>query len=527
MNGKVKKQFFNIIDFLFIVSVICTVFSSIPKSKVPKIILPFISYDNLLSLYPITLVVIIGLAFLFCERNYKIIAFIAISCMIYVICNAIITTHGILLIIEKITESDIEIVNSSSRRIFYSFVTKLFPNYICNERLILSELLYSLYEGIINFIDIILIPIILYKLYKDRCSRLIRLFLIGMIFSIIIVIIYELIEIPFILGSINAGKILTKINPFFYEISNTHGWWPPLLWYGQLRGPFAEPSFFSYYLGFAVSVLIFYVVKKGNLISQITLLFICVCVFLTNARSGILLLLGVFFINILLLVINQKNIKKIIILCIILFLSYIISISVGKFVVNEQNQTSVNGDNYIVNTIKSVSNPTARSNVSRYSYINSTINIWRDNLILGTGRDYLGAYLSEEMMRMENISPEMENWIETQDSIGPLNNTFPNLNEYTTALASGGIVGFLLSTVLLSYICIRYLFFVIKRGFKVLDSNSILIVSMLAVVFAWGMNNYFMANYLYLISLSLGLCDLNRIKKSYNNDSRNIISEIK
>lgn len=66
-----------------------------------------------------------------------------------------------------------------------------------------------------------------------------------------------------------------------------------------------------------------------------------------------------------------------------------------------------------------------------------------------------------------------------------------------------------------------------KGGFKVLDSNSILIVSMLAVVFACGINNCFMVNYLYLISLSLGLCDLNRIKKSYNNDSRNIISEIK
>lgn len=520
---KIKNNFFYIIDILFVMSVIFSIFSNIPKKNIPRLFLPFISYDNLLSLFPITIVILLGIVIILSEKNYKLFSFICISCFIFVFLNSIITVHGLLAIIDMVSENDIANNDSIPKKLLYNLINRILPNIKWKDKLIISELMYSIYKNILNFKDIFLFPIIFLYLYKENFCKAISIFLFGMIFSIIIVLVYEFVEIPFLFGSVSATNILLKINPVLYEINSSHGWWPPLLWYGQLRGPFAEPSYYSYYLGFAVSILIFFVTKKGSILSYVSLFFMCLCTFLTNARSGILLLTGVIVLNIVLISLNLKKIKKVLSILIIVFLAYFISVFLGSYVVRDQNNTKIINENNVVNTIKSVTNPTARSNVSRYGYINATIKIWNNNLFLGTGKDYLGTYISEEMNDLNNISSEMETWIETQKAIGPLNNAYPNLNEYTTSLASGGIIGFILSVSLLGYICIQYLIIIVKRK-TLIDNYSILVISMLAVVIAWGMNNYFMVNYLFVISLSLGLCDIYRLKYSYNSDSFKIMS---
>lgn len=49
--------------------------------------------------------------------------------------------------------------------------------------------------------------------------------------------------------------ILRTVNPCIHSIENDGTWWPPLLWGGQLRSVFAEPSYFGIYAAFAMPLL--------------------------------------------------------------------------------------------------------------------------------------------------------------------------------------------------------------------------------------------------------------------------------
>lgn len=53
-------------------------------------------------------------------------------------------------------------------------------------------------------------------------------------------------------NNIYAYKLLKIINPYLYDVSVVHGWWPPLIWENQLRSLCTEPSHF----GIIVSLII-------------------------------------------------------------------------------------------------------------------------------------------------------------------------------------------------------------------------------------------------------------------------------
>ena len=56
--------------------------------------------------------------------------------------------------------------------------------------------------------------------------------------SVICLCIYSIVELFFLSGFDFAKNILSSINPMIHPIAVDHGWWPPLLWEGQLRSMF-------------------------------------------------------------------------------------------------------------------------------------------------------------------------------------------------------------------------------------------------------------------------------------------------
>ena len=255
-------------------------------------------------------------------------------------------------------------------------------------------------------------------------------------------------------------------------------------------------------------------------------MFLSLCIYWSNSRSGIFLLILVFAVYVFFILLSLKKAKYVIAMVILLLMAYLGYLSVGSYVSNEDQSSAFNTSN-VVNSIKSVFNPEARSNPSRYGYMIATAQVGKDHFLLGTGTSYVGPYISEKLLERNKNNGELELWISMQQEKGILNSVFPNINEYTSSFASGGILGLLLSLSLLIYLCFYYLYYVIKQGFKVLDGFSIMIISMLFVVLAWGMSNTFMINFLYPISLALGLCDINRLRNSINSDSCKTNNEIK
>lgn len=515
MNNN-HKVLYTACDLFLFVGITCTVLTNISKTKVPKFLSLLVNYDGLLSVYPTILFILFGITILLFEKRYREITLLIVLGLFFILCNVIITAHGLFLIIDSITEYDIEMISSTARRISLNIISKAIPLSNMKNTFFCSEMLYAVYQGAINYKDIIFSSLLIYSIYKDRGDKFYELFCMGIVTTLVVEFLYEIVELPALFGFKDAEQMLISINPHLYDIGTMHGWWPLLLWPGQLRGTFAEPSFFSYYLGFVISVLIFLLLDKHNFIAGLALLFFSICAFLTNARSGIFLFVGVIVLNIFLQFLCRKNYRNILLLLVLVGLSFCLSYTYDLYnrtqadsIVNEEHSSQV------LNSIKSVTDPSARSNKSRYGYIKTSAQIGVEHPFLGVGSNYMGGYLAEKMESSHDLSGEMKNWIDTQNTTGKLNNTFPNLNEYTTAFASGGICGLMMSIALIIVICFKYIMFFFQNGFKAFDNKSIMIISMLSVIVAWGINNTFMINYLYVFVLSLCMWDIRRITSSF------------
>lgn len=92
------------------------------------------------------------------------------------------------------------------------------------------------------------------SLSKDwsHCFNLITKVVIA---SVTLLCIYSTIELFYLAGFVFARDILSIINPMIHPIASEHGWWPPILWNGQLRSMFSEPSRMGNYLAFAMPFL--------------------------------------------------------------------------------------------------------------------------------------------------------------------------------------------------------------------------------------------------------------------------------
>ena len=537
---EMKKEIIinRIIDFSFVLGVVLVLFPHFSKDYLPSFLFPFFGSDKVLSIYPFFVFSLFSLLLLFLKKEYKKLLFIMLACLVFCFGFFVIAEHGLFMIIDGVTQYDVEKLEGS-RLSFFNIVSRLFDSKDLSFRLSISEGLFALYSAFNQFKEIILVALLIGFIYKERFDEAKRLFFIGIIISFILVILYEIIEFPFLWGSEWSLKIQETINPFFHEVYRDGSWWPPLIWQDNvLRNVFAEPSFFGYYLGFTTVAFMHLLINNKHKVLWSAFLFLSyLFAFLTNSRSGVMLVLGGTFVYCILFAIKERKINYILAILLILALAfagnnYVVRIKEKNGIVTayspiEKTNTVVSPldgnvfevlkasfepddivDSSIVRTIKTVFSLNARSNTTRYGCTFAELSIGLNNPLLGVGELYIGGYMEPALAEAGFSNGELDVWIQSQKQNGVLNNSFASFNAFTSTFADGGVLGFILDYGLLFSIIVAYIILFFRRdgfrGYKI----SIMLFSMIAIIIAWGFSNSLQESYLYVIVLGLALSDL-------------------
>ena len=369
-------------------------------------------------------------------------------------------------------------------------------------RAIKSSLLGILYTFGFSFV--------LYQFFKRDWGYYFELITKVVIVSVTFLCLYSVIELFYFANFDFAKNLLSIINPMIHPIAIDHGWWPPLLWDGQLRSMFSEPSRMGNYLAFALPFLWgkFLLIDK-NIGLSILLLFYTFMIFLTQARTAITMYFGVLFLLFLGIMFIHKRvlIKKFLILCAITVFSLGISIAFINMTGQEVTVTS-----YMENNVSSLTDNAKRSNGARYALIRANVQTGLNHPILGVG-DILGAtYTVYNFSETDLANDEVHMWVTDYHKEGPLRNNLDAMNEYVTRFANNGILGLIIFILPLAYV-LRKLFF----SFRSVKENQkikvmTVLVSLVGSAVA-GCNGSLTLLYTYWVILAFSYAIINGICK--------------
>ena len=147
------------------------------------------------------------------------------------------------------------------------------------------------------------VPYLIFTWYRKDIHKGFSILTKAVFIATVLVCAYNVIDFFYLSGSIIAQNILLLLNPIIHDIKSMGTWWPPLLWEGQLRSLFAEPSYYGIFSAFAMPFLWyrFGQIKntKGRIVFILVLFLFTYGLFLTKARTANALFVGELFILIL------------------------------------------------------------------------------------------------------------------------------------------------------------------------------------------------------------------------------------
>lgn len=293
----------------------------------------------------------------------------------------------------------------------------------------------------------------IYCWYHERVIDGFRILTKAVVVSIIIVIIYGIIDVFYLLGSDIATNVLVTVNPLLHVIKDNGTWWPPLLWAGQLRSIFTEPSYYGIYSSFAMMFLWYKFIRVEK--TKYKAIFIAIIfafifgLFLTKARTAIALFLGECIILILYMLYLRRKIllQKVM----IIFIATAIAFWGANLVIanmaiwqGNDNINDISMKAYLEDNLTSLASTDKRSNTARYSIMIANFKIGIDYPLLGVGTNLTDAYIPEYLPAMSKSSHEVNMWLDNQKEKGILKSGFPSLGEYTKRFAQNGLVGIIL-----------------------------------------------------------------------------------
>lgn len=295
-----------------------------------------------------------------------------------------------------------------------------------------------------------LISVWIYHLYQNEWEQAfcdLRKILLVLIACLVL---YSLFEINFLLGGALGTNVLETINPLYMKIANTNGWWPPLLWQGQLRSLFAEPSFLGIFCAMAIPICFSFYFDKNlqakSYLGMVLYFALALMVILSKARTGTLVFLGeVFLLSCWQIGLYQKQWKRYCGVMASTCLSFFIGLSLitqfpshqsfdgqevtlGSYM--EQNVTSVVGDQ--------------RSNSARKANVRATTQVGLEHPLFGIGHSFKPMYVDKALTVDEKDIPEVHNWSKDMYEKGLLKSGYSALNQLSEVLVKRGIIGVLL-----------------------------------------------------------------------------------
>lgn len=353
---------------------------------------------------------------------------------------------------------------------------------------------------------------IFYCWYRDEWKTAFKIIVKAILCSVGILFVYSfLVEIPYLAGSEGCKHILEAINPFIHSIKDDGKWWPPLLWKGQLRSVFAEPSYFGIYTAFAMPFFWYMVYKNRKVIGLLFIFLLNFLLFLTKARTGFMLLLGEIVLLMLFLIIFERNrdfLKKTssVVLCILL--SFVGSnLFMSTFINTKSNITEVNVTttmtDYIDSNATSLANPDKRSNRARYSIMEADFRIGLAHPILGVGRGLRNGYIPQYLPEKGKQNGEVKMWLEYREKLGILKSGFPSLGEYTVRFGETGILGLLVFLAPVLFLIFSMIKKIKDDTFKYKLEYGMFLISLLSIM-ASGIGDTLNITYCYWVLLGLG-----------------------
>lgn len=287
---------------------------------------------------------------------------------------------------------------------------------------------------------------LIYYWYRKDSSRGLDIMRKGAVVGAIIICAYGVLDVWYLSGSHTAEYILTELNPIVHEIKSNGTWWPPLLWKGQLRSLFAEPSYFGIWCAFAMP-WVWYTfciaerksVKAGSIILMFVLAFFC---FLTKDRTANVLIIGEVVLLALATVLYRKYIfKRAVIIIICLLCAFGGAIMADGILQGSSPEGSKLAEKYIKDNMTSLVGDDKRSNGARYGVLEANIKMGLDYPVLGVGYSLRSAYVATYLPQKAFSNSEIKMWLRNQREKGIMKSGIPSLGEYSSRFAETGFVG--------------------------------------------------------------------------------------
>lgn len=316
------------------------------------------------------------------------------------------------------------------------------------------------------------LPYLIFVWYRKNIHEGFSILTKAVFIATIFVCVYNVIDFLYLSGSTIAERILCVLNPIVHDIKSNGTWWPPLLWNGQLRSVFAEPSYYGIFSAFAMPFLWYQFGWSRNTKSKILLILVMFIftygLFLTKARTANVLFIGELILLILfsLWKMQKQFLKRTFFIVALSFITFVIATFSLSFMpgspqgnsMGYSDESNTEMASYINDNLVSLTSKDKRSNRARFSMLEVSIAIGEDHPLLGVGKSLRNAYVPDYLSEEGRENPEVQYWMKNQKEKGIMKSIFPELGEYCTRFAETGIIGlvvYLLPAIFLALMLLR------------------------------------------------------------------------
>ena len=375
-------------------------------------------------------------------------------------------------------------------------ISSVYPGILQNETLLHLKYTNSAMMGIFSsLVSVCGIFFSLYVMFHGKGSRyILDTMSRAAVVAALGLCAYSIIEIPWLLtGNAWCADALKWINVHLYDVQTTHGWWPPLLWKGQLRSFTREPSFFGIISTFIIPFLWYRAAMLREKKMWLLLVFFGYMIFLTHARTAQVVFLG----ELALLVgfslwgryRSWGRSLAVVFGSVILAFCFYVSMPILLHAVmqkgqvtsqvvqkpsekaaqkstgkpaqkpttkpaqNPQGKTAQKStgkavsqavQSYVKKDVASVVGLSSRSNAARIGNTVAVFTIGLKNPFFGVGMGFTSPYIADNFPAFAKNNKEVKRWVSMQRKEGFLDSSIPIFNMFGAVMCRYGIPGLLL-----------------------------------------------------------------------------------
>lgn len=317
----------------------------------------------------------------------------------------------------------------------------------------------------------------------------------------ILLSIYAIPEVLLLKFNMQIGyDILCYLNPYL-------NWYPPIIYPNHgLKSYCIEPGFMGLLAATILPFLFSFIFEyKKNILLYIFYSYFMMILFMTKSRTAnvIIYIYSILFLCYSAFFRNLKKYALLILLTCMAFLGAVFEISD----IDQNLFTLV--DTYYTSNIDTIMSTTARSNGSRLNNILIHLNVFKDNLLLGTGAGLKDLYIADMISGDALKEIELKAITEGIRSEGIFKYSYGNVNHYIYILTNYGLVGF-------TMYFLPFLFAVYKvwRSKAYVNKEiAVLLIALLLNLVAMMVGNPFSVVFIILGLLYVKVFNNNIIKK--------------